>query len=549
MPSLSPTMSMGNITAWKVAEGGEIAAGDVIAEVETDKATMDWEAQDEGYMAKILVAEGTKDIPLGTLVAIVVDEKDQVAAFKDYSEDGELSSAPVEEAAPAEEEAAKPSSGAGSFPPHTILGMPALSPTMSHGNIATWKVKVGDAVAAGDSVAEVETDKATMDWEAQEDGFVAAILVPDGAKDLEINSPCAVMVEEESDIAAFKNFTAADAGASGAVTEEAPAAAEAPKSPEQQQAPVAEAKQQVAAPQSSGRVAASPYARKLASEAGVDVSLATGTGPNGRIVAADVQQLIASGAANETESPRAAAPVAAKTAPVSIGGFRDVPNSNIRKITAQRLLESKQTVPHYYLTVDTRVDKLLALRSQINESLAATGEGKLSVNDFIIKASALALRKVPDVNASWLGEFIRYYDTVDISIAVQTPNGLMVPILRNADMLGLLEINAGVRSLATKAKEGKLKPDEFTGGSFTISNLGMYGVDQFAAIINPPQAAILAVGTTSSRVVVGADGSFEAASILKATLSADHRVVDGALGAQWLQAFRGYIEDPLTMLV
>jgi pyruvate dehydrogenase E2 component (dihydrolipoamide acetyltransferase) len=231
------------------------------------------------------------------------------------------------------------------------------------------------------------------------------------------------------------------------------------------------------------------------------------------------------------------------------GGFTDLPNSNIRRITAQRLLESKQTVPHYYLTVSTRVDKLMTLRKQINEALAASGGAKLSINDFVVKASALALRDVPEVNSAWMGDFIRQYHSVDVSVAVQTPSGLMVPVIRNTDGLGLQDINAAVKALAGKAKEGKLSPDEMTGGTFTISNLGMFGVDDFAAIINPPQAAILAVGGTIQRVVAAPGGGFETGQYMNVTMSCDHRVVDGALGAQWLQAFKKYIEDPLNMLV
>eukprot|EP00884_Botryococcus_braunii_P019441 jgi/Botrbrau1/6180/Bobra.0344s0020.1 len=265
--------------------------------------------------------------------------------------------------------------------------------------------------------------------------------------------------------------------------------------------------------------------------------------PGAVLVASDVKTLQASPPGKPAPAPSSAAP------PAAVGeGFEDLSHSQIRRITAQRLLESKQTIPHYYLTIECRVDKLMDLRKQLNEGLAAKGGPKLSVNDFVVKASALALRKVPEVNASWFPDFIRQYHYVDISVAVQTPAGLMVPFIPDADTLGLAEISLAVKELATKAKEGKLKPSEFTGGTFTISNLGMYGVDQFAAVINPPQACILAVGSASRRVVPG-PGGFEAATLMPVTLSCDHRVVDGALGAQWLQAFRTLIEDPVTMLL
>ncbi|KAK9827713.1 hypothetical protein WJX81_003489 [Elliptochloris bilobata] len=555
MPALSPTMSQGNIAAWKKKEGDEIAAGDVLCEVETDKATMEWEAQDEGFLAKILVPEGTKDIPVGAPVAVVVDDAGDVGAFSDYTPGAapaaaaEPDEAPAQEQAPAEEGGGG-GGGSGTYPPHTVMGLPALSPTMSQGNIASWKKKPGDEVAAGDSLAEIETDKATMDWESQDDGYVAALLVKDGAKDIAVGSPVLVFVEDQDAVDAFKGYTLEDAKG-GAPKNDAkpakPAPAEKPKKEEPQPsqpakpAPAAPAQ---GAPAKGGRVIASPYARKLAREAGVDIANATGSGPGGRIVAADVQQL--------TEGDGGAAPAPSQEAPAqgapAAGEWTDEVHSQVRRITAQRLLESKTSVPHYYLTVDVRMDKLLALRSQLNKALEKDG-AKLSVNDLIVKASALALRKVPGVNASWFPEYIRQYHDVDVGVAVQTPGGLMVPVVRDADLLGLNEINATVRDLAAKAKANKLKPDEFSGGTFTISNLGMFGITEFSAIINPPQAAILAVGSSQPRVVASPDGGFAEAHIMAATLSCDHRVVDGALGAQWLATFRGYVEEPSTMLL
>jgi pyruvate dehydrogenase E2 component (dihydrolipoamide acetyltransferase) len=556
-----------------VEEGQEIAAGDVLAEIETDKATMDWESQDDGYVAKILVAAGTKDIKVNTVVGIIVEEKDDAAAFADYQPGEGGDAAPASsDSGGSDEKAAEPSGGGeeqpepasgggggggGNFPPHIMLNMPALSPTMESGNIAAWKVKVGDEVAAGDSLAEVETDKATMDWESQDDGFIAQLLVGDGTKDIKVNTPLAVIVEEKDDVGAFESFSAADAeGKAPPPKKDEPKADEQPK----QAAPEAakqESQQPAPSKPSGGRVVASPYAKKLAREAGVDVADATPTGLGGRIVAADVEQLVKSGGKGpkkqDAKGPKSPAPSAqgggAEVPQRREGGFTDLPNSNIRRITAQRLLESKQTVPHYYVTVAARMDKLMALRKQINEALAAAGGAKLSVNDFVVKASALALRDVPEVNSAWMGDFIRQYHSVDVSVAVQTPNGLMVPVVRNTDTLGLQEINAAVKQLANKAKDNKLKPDEMTGGTFTISNLGMFGVDQFAAIINPPQVAILAVGSAMQRVVPAPAGGFETASYMNVTLSCDHRVVDGALGAQWLGAFKKYIEDPLNMLV
>ncbi|KAK9806151.1 hypothetical protein WJX72_003310 [[Myrmecia] bisecta] len=567
-------MSQGNIASWKKQEGDEIAAGDVLCEVETDKATMEWEAQEEGFLAKILVPAGTKDVAVGTPVAVTVEDKDDIAAFADYkagsgggakpaeakSESAEESSqgqgAAAAESGGGEEESGSSGGGGGGgggdYPAHTVMGLPSLSPTMSTGNIAAWKKKEGEEVAAGDSIAEIETDKATMDWESQDDGFIAKILVPEGTKDVGVGTPVLVFVEDKDSVGAFKDFSPQAAGRPApkpaAKEKKAEAKAPAPQKPEAEPRQEAPSAPQPRAP-SGQRVAASPYAKKLAREAGVDISQATPTGPDGRIVAADVQQLISSGGGKAAPQAQEGVQQAAGGSQ-SQGEWTDMPNSQIRKITAKRLLEAKQTIPHYYLSVDCRVDKLLALRGQLNEALLASkADGKISVNDFIIKASALALRKVPGVNASWFPDFIRVYHNVDISVAVQAPQGLMVPVLRDADARGLAEISKGVKELATKAKEGKLKPDEFTGGTFTISNLGMYGVTNFAAIINPPQAAILAVGAAGKRVVATSTGGFEEASVMSVTMSCDHRVVDGAMGAQWLQAFRGYIEDPVTMML
>lgn len=574
MPSLSPTMSQGNIVEWKKKEGDELASGDILCMVETDKATLEWENQDDGFLAKILVGDNSKDIPVGTPVAVITDEKDDVAAFADYSPSSGGGAAPsdppkeqksADPAADPESNEANPGSGGaadssgggggggGNWPPHSVMGLPSLSPTMSQGNIASWKKKEGEAVGAGEEMAEIETDKATMAWESQDDGFIAKILLQDGAKDIPVGTAAMIFVEEEGDIAAFKDYTAEDAKEGGAPKQQ-------PAKPESKQeaAPAQKPQQQEQKPappqpkqSSGGRVIASPYAKKLAREAGVDVSQATASGSEGRIVAADVQKLISEGGGKAKPQQASAAPgpeQSGQITSVQSDDYSDIPNSQIRRITAKRLLESKQTVPHYYLTIDCRIDKMVQLRQQLNSSLAKDGK-KLSVNDFVIKASAQALKKVPGVNASWHGDFIRQYHNIDISIAVQTPSGLMVPVVKETDSKGLTEIGVAVKELAGKAKEGKLGPAEMAGGTFTISNLGMYNVDSFSAVINPPQSAILAVGGSSKRVVVGSSGEFEEGTMMSVTLSCDHRVVDGAMGAQWLQAFRGYIEDPVSMLL
>eukprot|EP00195_Chlamydomonas_chlamydogama_P014381 CAMPEP_0202890986 /NCGR_PEP_ID=MMETSP1392-20130828/1202_1 /ASSEMBLY_ACC=CAM_ASM_000868 /TAXON_ID=225041 /ORGANISM="Chlamydomonas chlamydogama, Strain SAG 11-48b" /LENGTH=545 /DNA_ID=CAMNT_0049574645 /DNA_START=324 /DNA_END=1961 /DNA_ORIENTATION=+ len=545
-------MTQGNIAQWKKKEGDQVAPGQILAEVETDKATIEWEAQEEGYIAKILKPDGSKEVAVGQPVAILVEEADAVAAFKNYTPGAAPAASKPAAPKPPPPAAAAPAAPAapkGNFPPHQVLNMPALSPTMSQGNIIEWKKKIGDTVAPGDLYCEVETDKATIGWEAQEEGFIAQLLKPAGTKDIAVGVPVVVLVEEKEAVAAFASFTAEDAG--GAPKAAAPAAAPATPAaaPAAAPKPAPAAPRAAAAPVAPGeRIKASPYAKKLASQAGVSLAGVAGSGPGGRIIAEDVNQAVASGKAGPAG---AAAAVAAHSAGAVIApagaSYVDIPHTQIRRITAQRLLESKRTIPHYYLTVECQVDAMLKLREQINKS--ASAGVKISVNDFVIKAASLALKKVPGVNSSWQPDFIRQYNNVDVSVAVQTPVGLLTPIVRDSDKKGLAAISADVKSLAAKAKDGKLQPAEFIGGTFTISNLGMYGVKQFAAIVNPPQAAILAVGSTDKKVVLNKAGGYEEVSVLTVTLSCDHRVIDGAMGAEWLQAFRGYLENPFTMLL
>ena len=543
MPALSPTMAQGNIVAWKKKEGDAIQPGDVYCEVETDKATIEWEAQEEGFLAKILYGDGSQGIDVGTPVAVLVEEQGDVAAFADYTADTSVSAPAAPTPEPMAAAAAPASSSGSSFPPHEVMSMPALSPTMAEGTVLKWKKAVGDEIAAGDVLAEIETDKATMEWEAQEDGVLAQILVPEGTSGVQVGSPVFIQVDSKDIVSEFSSFTMADAGSVEApkavVPDIEPTVMPQPAAP---QAPISSpaAKTESVPPSkprpSGERVIASPYARTLAAGKGVDLAGLQGTGPGGRIVAADVQNAPAGGAAISTG--------------MGATGFIDIQNSNIRKVIAQRLLESKQQIPHYYLSTTCRIDSLSAVRAKLNATLAASDGGKISMNDFVIKASAMALKRFPEANASWHGDFIRQYNKVDCSVAVQTPAGLMVPIVRNADTKGLAAISSDVKALAAKAREGKLQPQEYEGGTFTVSNLGMFGVSQFAAIVNPPQACILAVGSAEKKVVPSVDGNgFEEGTFVTVTLSCDHRVIDGAVGAQWLQAFKGFLEDPASMLL
>jgi pyruvate dehydrogenase E2 component (dihydrolipoamide acetyltransferase) len=412
--------------------------------------------------------------------------------------------------------------------------MPALSPTMTEGKLAKWLKREGDAVKSGDVIAEIETDKATMEMEAVDEGKIGKILIAEGTEKVQVNQPIAVLLTEGE---SAKDITAAAPKAAPA----APAPAKAPEKPAAAPAPQAAAPKPAAAPAKSGtqgeeRVFASPLARRLAANANMDLKGVQGSGPHGRVIKSDVERAM-------SEGPRPAAKAAAHAA-AAPGAFKAVPHTSMRKIIAKRLQESKSTVPHFYLTVDYVIDDLLKLRKDINEK----GGYKISVNDFVIKACAIALRKMPHVNASWTDEATHIYDDVDISIAVATPDGLITPIIRKADQKSLSAISAEMKDLAQRAKDKKLKLEEFQGGGFSISNLGMFGVKDFAAIINPPQSCILAVGKGEQRPIVK-NGALAIANVMSCTLSVDHRVVDGAVGAELLQVLGGLLENPLTMLI
>ena len=436
--------------------------------------------------------------------------------------------------------------------------MPALSPTMTEGNVASWLKSEGDQVAAGDILCEIETDKATMEVEATDEGTLGRIVVPAGTEGVAVNAVIGLILEEGEDASALDGVeiatpaVAAPAAAPAEpAVESAPAASAAPAP--QATAPVAPspggngATPPAPARAPGARIFASPLARRMAKQAGLALEAIAGTGPNGRIVKADIEAAIAAAAAVPAAAVPAPAAAPAPVAPAAPAAYQDAPASTMRKVIAQRLQEAKREVPHFYLTVDCAVDALLETRAQLNERSDAYN---LSVNDFVIRAAALALRKVPAANASWVDGALRQYGSADVSVAVAIEDGLVTPIVRNADGKGLAEISAEVRELAgrARAKPMGLAPEEYQGGTFSVSNLGMYGIKEFAAIINPPQSMILAVGTAEQRPVVK-DGALAIATMMSCTLSVDHRVVDGALGATFLQAFKGLIEDPLTMLL
>uniref|UniRef100_A0A2K5D748 Acetyltransferase component of pyruvate dehydrogenase complex n=1 Tax=Aotus nancymaae TaxID=37293 RepID=A0A2K5D748_AOTNA len=456
-----------------------------------------------------------------------------------------------------------------SLPPHQKVPLPSLSPTMQAGTIARWEKKEGDKINEGDLIAEVETDKATVGFESLEECYMAKILVAEGTRDVPIGAIICITVGKPEDIEAFKNYTLDSSAAATpqAAAAPTPAATASPPTPSAQ-APGSSypAHMQVAtvpptpqplAPTPSapcpatpagpkGRVFVSPLAKKMAVEKGIDLTQVKGTGPDGRITKKDIDSFVPPKAA---PAPAAVVPPPGPgMAPVPTGVFTDIPISNIRRVIAQRLMQSKQTIPHYYLSIDVNMGEVLLLRKELNKILE--GRSKISVNDFIIKASALACLKVPEANSSWMDTVIRQNHVVDVSVAVSTPAGLITPIVFNAHIKGLETIANDVISLATKAREGKLQPQEFQGGTFTISNLGMFGIKNFSAIINPPQACILAIGASEDKLVpADNEKGFDVASMMSVTLSCDHRVVDGAVGAQWLAEFRKYLEKPITMLL
>lgn len=434
------------------------------------------------------------------------------------------------------------------------ITMPALSPTMEEGNLAKWLVKEGDTVSSGDIIAEIETDKATMEVEAVDEGVVGKIVVPEGTEAVKVNAVIAILLEDGEDASAISDAPKADAPKK----EEAPKEEAKAASSGGSDSKSAEASKAPAASKSAdgGRIFASPLARRIAADKGLDLSEIKGSGPHGRIVKSDVEN--AKPGAAKPEARAAAAPAAAPAMAQSASAdqvkklygdreFEEVSLDGMRKTIASRLTEAKQTIPHFYLRRDIELDALMKFRGELNKGLEAKGI-KISVNDFVIKACALALRDVPDCNAAWAGDRILKFKASDVAVAVAIEGGLFTPVLRDAELKTISALSAEMKDLAARAKERKLAPHEFQGGSFSISNLGMMGIDNFDAVINPPHGAILAVGAGVKKPVVKG-GEISVATVMSVTLSVDHRVIDGALGAELLGAIKGYLEDPMSMLV
>lgn len=430
------------------------------------------------------------------------------------------------------------------------ITMPALSPTMEEGVVAKWLVKEGDVVSSGDIIAEVETDKATMEVEAVDEGIVGQILVKEGGDPVPVNKVIAVLLEEGESRDSLNDHVDESKKLPTKKKKSTEKTAQNQKLSEIKNTSDSAVKINSTNQKETSRVFASPLAKRMALKAGINLDSVKGSGPNGRIIKSDIDSLLDQ--TNSTLDKTNQSKISFKDPEGNLKqnnlpSFIEVPNTNMRKIIADRLTDSKRNVPHFYMTVDCEIDSLLELRKELNNR-SKEGSFKLSVNDFIIGASALALSKVPDANASWTEKSILKYSSVDVSVAVALENGLVTPVIRNADQKGLAEISNEMKDLIIRARSNKLMPEEYQGGTFSISNLGMYGIKHFAAVINPPQGAILAIGSGKQQPVVK-DGALSIATIMHCTLSCDHRVVDGAVGARFLDCFKGFIEDPVTMML
>ncbi len=538
MPLLSDTMTEGKIIAWNKKVGDKVKSDDVLAEVETDKATMEVVGYVDGVLLHVGVPAG-QAAKINQIIAVVGKAGEDFSSLLDApvatpaaAASPAGGSAPAPAAAPAAASIAKVELPAGA----KVIRMPLLSDTMTEGKIVSWNKKVGDIVKSDDVLADVETDKATMEVVGYEEGTLLYTGVEAG-KAAKVNEIIAIVGKPGTDVSAY--VAAEKSGANQSAAAVAPQAEATPAATATH--PSATADQPSS---TNGRIKASPLAKKLAAEKGIDISLVAGSGDGGRVTKKDVDNYVPS--ATPAAAPAAAgSSKAAAPAFVAVGteSFTDIPVTTMRKVIARRLGESKFSAPHFYLTMEINMDNAISARAALNE----VSPVKISFNDMIIKASAMALRKHPDVNSSWLGDIIRMNHHIHIGSAVAMPDGLIVPVIRFADQKSLSQIAGEAKELYGKAKDKKLQPNEFSGNTFTISNLGMMDIEEFTAIINPPDSAILAVGTISEKVVRKGDG-FGVINVMKLTLSCDHRSVDGAVGASFLQTLKKFLENPVTML-
>ncbi|MCC9063050.1 dihydrolipoamide acetyltransferase family protein [Flavobacterium piscisymbiosum] len=543
MPRLSDTMTEGTVATWLKKVGDKISEGDILAEIETDKATMEFESFNEGTLLHIGIQAG-ETAPVDSLLAIIGNEGEDISALLAGGDAPAAAEAPKAEAAPAAEaktETAAPAAKAATELPKGVIvvTMPRLSDTMTEGTVATWLKKVGDAVAEGDILAEIETDKATMEFESFNEGTLLYIGIQEG-NTAPVDSLLAIIGPAGTDISGIAdNYTAG-----GAATASAPAT-------EEKAAPAAEkATEAVAETSNGGRILASPLAKKIASDKGIQLTQVKGSGENGRIVKSDIENFTPAAQAQPaatatTAAPKAdAAPAAPKVfVPAGEVFTEEIKNSQMRKIIAKRLAESLFTAPHYNLVIEVSMDDAMASRATIN----TVPDTKVSFNDMVIKACALALKKHPKINSQWKEDAIIINHHVNIGVAVAVEDGLVVPVLKFTDAMSLSQIGASVRDLAGRAKNKKLGPQEMEGSTFTVSNLGMFGITEFNSIINQPNSAILSVGAIVEKPVVK-NGQIVVGNTMMLSLACDHRTIDGATGAQFLQTLKQYIESPVTML-
>lgn len=540
MPRLSDTMTEGVIAAWHKKVGDKVKKGDLLAEVETDKATMELESYKDGTLLHIGTEKGGK-LQVNDLLAIIGNPGEDISSLiGGGGQKAAASAAPAAQPAaePAKAEAKPAGESLDLANMQEVILMPRLSDTMTEGVIAGWHKKVGDTVKKGDLLADVETDKATMELESYKEGKLLYIGAQKGDK-VPVNALLCIIGDEKK-VDVEKIVAAAKGGATSGSANAAKAQPEAAAQPQAAQAETAAP----AAHAENGRVIASPLAKKLASEKGIDINKVAGTGDGGRIIKRDIDNYTPAAGGGQQAAAATAQPGKAATAVAGQVSFEDVPVSQMRKVIAKRLSESKFTAPEFYLTMEINMDKAVESRAKINEIAPV----KISFNDMVLKACAIALKQHPKVNSSWLGDKIRVNHHVNIGVAVAVEEGLLVPVVRFADLKSLSQIGTEVKEFAKKAKDKKLQPADWEGSTFTISNLGMFGIEEFTAIINPPDACILAVGAIN-QVPVVKNGQIQVGNVMKVTLTCDHRVVDGATGAAFLQTLQQLLEEPLRMLV
>ncbi|MEQ8239910.1 MAG: pyruvate dehydrogenase complex dihydrolipoamide acetyltransferase [Cyclobacteriaceae bacterium] len=545
MPKMSDTMEEGVIASWIKKEGDEVSSGDILAEVETDKATMELESYQDGVLLYIGVKEQDA-VPVDGVIAIIGEKGEDITALlKEIESEGSGSNQSSEDNSDSEESTSDEASSVDTSNINaTVITMPKMSDTMEEGVIASWLKSEGDEISSGDILAEVETDKATMELEAYEDGILLHIAVEAGGA-VAIDGPIAIVGEKGADWKALLN--AHKAGSKQEKSSTTPETKEDQKTEEPDQAKPSETSTATSSNRSNGRIKASPLAKKLAEEKGINISDVSGSGDGGRIIKRDIEDYTPKAKPQEAPAPKPATETAPSfTIPSVVGEVKseDVPLSQMRKAIAKRLSDSKFSAPHFYVTMEINMDKAIEARKSMNEISPV----KISYNDMVVKASASALRQNPDLNVSWLGDKIKKHHHINIGIAVAIPDGLIVPVVNFTDNKSLSHISAEIKELGQKAKNKTLKPEEFSGNTFTISNLGMFGVEEFTAIINPPDACILAVGGIKETVVVK-NGEMKIGNVMKVTLSSDHRAVDGAKAAAFLKTLKDLLEDPVRILI